>query len=225
MNKWARIAFYWVVKTIAWPIMRVYVRLRIVGKPNVPRAGPCLVVANHTSYVDAIVLGSACPRRITFLITRPIYSMWRLRWFYYMMGSISVAPDVPDPGALKTALRTLHRGHVVGIFPEGQRMPDGVLGEGKAGAALIAARSGVPVVPTAIIGAHRVMPVGASFPRPRPVRVVFGEPLLFPQTQGRRPSRQQLDAFADQIMRAIAELMGKGTPERSRTGDLRTRST
>jgi 1-acyl-sn-glycerol-3-phosphate acyltransferase len=138
------------------------------------------------------------------------YGLKRLTWFYNMMGTIPVAYDVPDPGAMKAALRTIREGGVVGIFPEGQRMRDGNLGEGKAGAAMIAARSGAPVVPAAIIGAHRVMPVGSAFPRPYRIRVVFGEPIRFPPHEGRRPPREQLDAFADRIMQSIADLM---TPE------------
>lgn len=220
-----RALFYWTIKTIAWPVTRLYVRLRVVGADRVPRRGACLVVANHTSYLDAIVLGSAFPRRVRFLITRPIYAMWRLRWFYYMMGSIALAPDVPDRRALKEALGALRRGGVVGIFPEGQRMIDGNLGSAKAGAAMIAARSGAPVVPAAIIGAWEAMPVGALFPSPRPIRVVFGEPLTFPPAEGRRPTREQLDAFAERIMRAIAELMaGNGSPEGARGRSLQSTS-
>jgi len=210
----ARAFFYWVIKAIAWPVMRTYVRLRVRGQVHVPRTGPCLVVANHASYVDAVVLGSACPRRITFMITEPIYRMLRLRWFYYMMGTIPVDPVRPDPGALKSAIRTLNLQGVVGIFPEGQRMPDGSLGEGKAGAALLAARTGVPVVPAAIIGAGRVMPVGSLIPRPLPIQVVFGRPLSFPAWTGRRPSREEIDAFADRMMKAIADLM-EGTGQAS----------
>ena len=199
--------FYWTIKTIAWPATRTYVRLRVEGLQHVPPTGPVMVVANHVSFVDPIVLGSAFPRRIIFMITRPIYDLRRLTWFYYLMGTIPVAPDVPDPGAMKAALRVLHGGGIVGIFPEGQRMPDGNLGEGKSGAALLAARTGVPVVPAAIVGAHQVMPVGAVFPRPRAVRVVFGDPIRFPAISNRRPTRDQLDAFADQIMRTISGLM------------------
>src|SRR5262249_17016739 len=87
MIRWMRIAFYWTIKTIAWPVTHSYLRLRVEGARHVPRRGACLVVANHSSYIDAIVLGSACPRRVTFLITRPIYDLWRLKWFYFMMGS------------------------------------------------------------------------------------------------------------------------------------------
>jgi 1-acyl-sn-glycerol-3-phosphate acyltransferase len=209
LQRASRIAFYWTVKTIAWPVTHAYVRLTVQGGDHVPRRGACIVAANHVSYVDATVLGSACPRRLTFMITLPIYSLWRLRWFYYMMGAIPVAPDVPDPAAIKTALRTLHKGGAIGIFPEGQRMPQGDLGEAKAGAALLAARTGAPVIPAAILGAYRVMPVGAVFPRPWKMSVVFGQPIHFPEHTG-RPTRPQLDAFADLLMRKIAEIQEAG---------------
>jgi len=211
----SRILFYWTIKTIAWPVTRVWVRLGVSGGGNVPRRGACIVVANHTSYVDAVVLGSACPRRLRFLITAPIYRMLRLRWFYYMMGSIPLAAEGPDPGALKTALRTLGSGGAVGIFPEGQRMPDGELGSGKAGVAVLAARTGAPVVPAAIIGAHHVMPVGGVFPRPRRIRVVFGTPMVFPAPTQRRASREQIDAFAEAVMEEIRRLLGTGAPRKS----------
>jgi len=199
--------FYWTIKTIAWPVTRLWVRLGITGGGYVPRRGPCIIVANHTSYADAVVLGSACPRRLRFMISGPIYRLLRLRWFYYMMGSIPVSAEAPDPGALKTALRTLHAGGAVGIFPEGQRMADGVPGAGKAGVAVLAARTGAPVVPAAIVGAHRVMPVGAIFPRPRRIRVVFGRPMVFPEPAGRRASRERIDAFAEAVMAEIRRLL------------------
>ena len=208
-----RTAFYWVVKGSAWPVAKLYLRMSVEGRERVPRSGPVLVVANHTSYLDAALLGSAFPRRIRFLITLPIYSMRRLTWFYYMMGSIPLAPDAPDPRALKTALRTLQTGGVVGIFPEGQRMPDGALGEPRAGVALIAARSGALVVPAAILGAHRSMPVGSMIPRPHRVRVVFGDPIAFPAAGQGRPDRARLEAFADQIMRTIESLMNNTAPD------------
>jgi 1-acyl-sn-glycerol-3-phosphate acyltransferase len=216
----AKISFYWTVKTIAWPVTHTYVRLSVRGGANVPRHSACIVAANHVSYVDATVLGGACPRRLTFMITLPIYSLWRLRWFYFMMGAIPVTPNAPDPAAIKAALRTLHKGGAIGIFPEGQRMPQGDLGQAKAGAALLAARTGAPVIPAAIVGAYRVMPVGAVFPRPYKMSVVFGQQIHFPAHKG-RPTRAQLDAFADQLMRAIGDLQDRenGT---SRAGSHRS---
>lgn len=211
----SRAAFYWLIKTVAWPVTRSYIRLTVEGMENVPRTGSCIVAANHASYADAIVLGSAFPRRIAFMITEPIYRLRRLTWFYYMMGTVPLASGEGDPSAMKAALRILQKGGVLGIFPEGQRVSGGALGEGKAGTALLAARSGSPVVPAALIGTRDVMPVGAILPRPRRVRVVFGPPLRF-VAAGRRPARDEIDRFTGELMKAIGDLAGprlsRGTP-------------
>lgn len=217
-----RSLFYWTIKTIAWPVTRLYVRLGVEGLDRIPREGPCIVVANHASYADSVVLGSAFPRRIMFLITAPIYSMKRLKWFYYMMGAIPVAPEVADPGALKAALRALHRGGVVGIFPEGQRMAGGRIGSAKGGVALLASRSGAPVIPAAIVGARSVMPVGAMFPRPFKMKVRFGAPLTFPRTDGARASREQLDRFAVRVMTEVESLLHNGAASLPAGDDLRS---
>lgn len=204
MRNW----FYWLIKGLAWPVVRLLFRFRRIDKERVPLDGPCIVVANHTSYLDAICLGSASRRRLRFLINAEIYDLLRLRWFYYMMGSIPLRTDGADTGALRTALHTLRAGGGVGIFPEGQRMPDGSMGEGKVGVAFLASRSGAPVIPAAIIGAHKAMPVGAALPRLHPIRVAFGEPLRFPGGT-RKPRREELEAFADRVMAAIS---GLGAP-------------
>lgn len=208
------VIFYWFIKAVAWPLVRGLFRFRRESIHLVPRRGACIVVANHTSYLDAICLGSAAPRRLHFLINAEIYAMLRLRWFYYMMGSIPLRSGRADTGALRRALHTLKAGGGVAIFPEGQRMQSGQVGEAKVGVAFLAARSGAPVVPAAIIGAHKAMPVGASVPVPYPIRVVFGTPLLFASTKA-KPTRGELEAFADRVMRAISDL---GAPSRGESG-------
>ena len=84
-------------------------------------------------------------------------------------------------------------------------MQDGRVGEGKVGVAFLASRSGAPVIPAAIVGAHKAMPVGAAWPRFCPIHVVFGSPLVF-ESGRRKPSREELDRFADRVMRAITDL-------------------
>ncbi len=197
--------FYWIVKGLAWPVVRIYLRFRRFGKERVPRGSSCIVVANHTSYLDAAVLGAACPRPLHFLISSEIYGMLRMRWFYYMMGSIPVRTEQSDARAMRRALQALRSGEAVAIFPEGQRMQDGRLGEGKLGVAFLAWRSGAPVIPAAIVGAHEAMPVGTMIPRPLPVQVRFGEALRFPETAG-RPEKETLVRFADEVMQAISVL-------------------
>jgi 1-acyl-sn-glycerol-3-phosphate acyltransferase len=207
--------FYWFIKGLAWPVVRIYLRFRRYGKTQVPLRGPCIVVANHASYLDAICLGSASPRRLRFLISHDIYRMRRLRWFYFMMGAIPLRTEGADTGALRAALKVLESGGAVGIFPEGQRMKDGTPGEGKMGVAFLASRSGAPVIPAAIVGAHKAMPVGALFPLPRRVRVFFGSPLLF-RRGGERARKEELMEFANMVMSTIADLVVEGGGERGR---------
>lgn len=203
--------FYWLIKAIAWPVVRVYFRFRSLLTGRVPRRGPCIVVANHTSYLDAICLGSACPRKLRFLINHEIYAMLRLRWFYYMMDAIPLRSGSADTSALRRALHVLKDGGAVAIFPEGQRMQDGRVGEGKLGVAFLAARSGAPVIPAAIVGAHAAMPVGATVPRPFRIHVVFGDPMIL-DVRSRRPAREDLEDFADGVMKAIAALGAPPAP-------------
>jgi 1-acyl-sn-glycerol-3-phosphate acyltransferase len=206
--------FYWFIKMLAWPLVRLFFRFRRLEQQNVPLTGPCIVVANHTSYLDAICLGSASPRRLNFLINAEIYAMVRLRWFYHLMGSIPLPVETSPAGALRRALHTLRRGGGVAIFPEGERMEDGQVGEGKVGVAFLASRTGAPVIPAAIIGAHKAMPVGALLPRPLPIRVVFGRPLVF-ESLSLKPTREEMDDFADRVMQAIADL---GAPSSQEAG-------
>jgi len=197
--------FYWFIKGAAWPVARIYLRFRRFGVDRVPLKGACIVVGNHTSYLDAAVIGSACPRPLRFLISAEIYRMLRLRWFYYLMRAIPLRTDGGDSKALRSALHALRRGEAVGIFPEGQRMKDGRLGEGKLGVAFLAWRSGAPVIPAGIVGAHLAMPVGALFPKPLPVQVRFGEAVTFPPSEA-RPGKEALMAFANDLMRRIHDL-------------------
>ena len=206
--------FYWLIKALAWPVVTIYLRFRRYGRKHVPAKGPCIVVANHVSYLDPTVLGSACPRKLRFLIGRHIYGPLQMRWFYYMMDTIPVSTGSPDLAALRRAMEALRAGCAIGVFPEGARMPDGRIGEGKVGAAFLAARSGAPVVPAAIVGTHRAMPVGARFPLPLPVKVFFGEPILFPEEID-KPRKEDLDAFADRVMKMIASLIASAEPSES----------
>jgi 1-acyl-sn-glycerol-3-phosphate acyltransferase len=195
--------FYANVRLMAWPILRTWNRLRVRGLEHVPGSGPVLVVANHASYLDPAVLGRACPRKIHFFIKRAVWSTRGLNWFFRGMDSIPVAQDAADTTPLRTGLRLLGEDRVVGIFPEGGRATDGRLGPAKMGAALLATRTGCPVLPTGIRGAHAAMPPGSGWPRPRPVEVVFGEPFRLERQGG----RDRMEAAAETIMGRVAGLV------------------
>ncbi len=196
--------FYATVRTLSLPLLRTWLRLQVSGLHHVPASGPVLVVANHTSYLDPAVLGRACPRKLHFLIKRSVYETPLLRWFFRGMDAIPVALDAADSLALRSALRLLAGGQAVGIFPEGGRAMDGRLGAARVGAALLAARSGCPVVPAGIRGAYEAMPPGAFLPRPRRVEVVFGPPF-----QVERASRGAARTRQDDVARLMMDHVGR----------------
>jgi len=202
--------FYWIVKTLFWPIGRLYFRMRVVG--NVPGDGPVILAANHCSLLDPAILGSACARPVRFMITRRLYDRPSQRWFYRGMRAIPVSPwGLPDHAAIRGALGALRAGMVVGIFPEGVGLdPDGRLRSPRQGASLIAAWSGAPVVPVGIEGTHKSLPKGGRFPRPGRIKVTFGEPFRIPAVRSEGDRKEVRQEGADEVMRRIASLLGDG---------------
>jgi len=201
--------FYWLIKGIAWPLRILYFRIAAEGVEHLPSRGGAIVIANHSSYLDAGVLGSILPRKLHFIVLSSMYAYWQLRWFYWGMDTIPVRRDRADPAAIRRALQVLGAGGVLGIFPEGGRSPDGRLQPPMLGAALIAARAGAWVVPAAISGAYEAFPPGSFWPRPRRIRVRFGEPFRFEGPEGGRLSRRDIEVFGERMMSAIATLLGE----------------
>ena len=196
--------FYWFVKGVFYPFVRLYLGLTRDGLEHLPKKGGAIVVSNHTSYIDAILLGSASPRPIHFIVLQWMYDLLLLRWFYWGMGTIPVRAGT-DARGLRRAVRALRDGRLVGVFPEGTRSPDGRVGEAQPGTALLAALSGAPVVPVFIDGARDSMGVGSRFPAPAAIHVRFGSPLAYPAERGARDRRALAD-FARQVEQAIRGL-------------------
>jgi 1-acyl-sn-glycerol-3-phosphate acyltransferase len=203
--------FYWLIKGIAWPLRILYFRISAEGVEHLPARGAAIVISNHSSYLDAGVLGSILPRKVHFIVLSSMYARWRLRWFYWGMDTIPVRRDRADPAAIRRALQVLTDGGVLGVFPEGGRSPDGRLQPPMLGAALIAARAGVWVVPAGISGAYEAFPPGRFWPRPRRIRVRFGKPFRFVEPERGRLSRGDIEAFGARMMSAIAALLGDTT--------------
>ncbi len=197
--------FYWFVKGLCFPFARFYLGLTRDGLEHLPRRGPAIVVSNHASYADAILLGSASPRPIHFLVLQWMYDHLLIRWFYWGMGTIAVSGEGRDSKGIKRALRLLSSGRVLGVFPEGARSADGTVSALRLGAAMIAALSGAPVVPAWIDGARDSLPVGGVFPKPARIHVRFGKPLRFDKGRG-GGGREALGTFAQEMLDAIRRL-------------------
>lgn len=197
--------FYWFVKVLFFPFVHFYLGLTRDGLEHLPRRGPAIVVSNHTSYADAIILGSAAPRPVHFIVLQWMYDLLLIRWFYWGMGTIPVRAEGQDSKGIKRALRLLASGRVLGVFPEGARSPDGRLSEPRIGAAMIAALSGAPVVPVFIDGARDSLPVGGRFPKPARIHVRFGPPLRYDRERS-ASGRESLRLFTREMVQAIRSL-------------------
>jgi 1-acyl-sn-glycerol-3-phosphate acyltransferase len=183
---------------------RWYFRLRVEGAAHLPAAGPCVLAANHVSYADPIVLATACPRPVRFIVDRGQYRRPLVHWIAAGTGAIPVENNPRDLGSVRRALQALHDGAVLGIFPEGARSADGALGALRPGAALLALRAGVPLVPAAIVGMFHAYSRHHLLPRPLPVTVRFGAPLPIPGSWRRHAAREHLD----EATRLLAEALG-----------------
>jgi acyl-[acyl-carrier-protein]-phospholipid O-acyltransferase / long-chain-fatty-acid--[acyl-carrier-protein] ligase len=169
-----------------WLLSRMLYRVRVLGAPHVPKAGGAVVIANHLSYMDVVVLQLACPRPLRFLAFRGPGTGALLCWIFRMAGVIEVSPERPSKW-LRDSVKALQDGELVCLFPEGEISRTGQLMAIRKGFELMARRARVPVIPAAIDGLW-----GSLFsfsgnrylwksPRltPTPVCVAFGEPIPF----------------------------------------------
>ncbi len=187
---------------------RWYFRLRVQGAELVPAAGACVLAANHVSYVDPVVLATACPRPVRFIVDRGQYERPLVHWIAAATGAIPVENRPNDLGSLRRALQALREGAVLGIFPEGGRSGDGSLGPAKPGAALLALRAGVPLLPVGILGAFRAYSRHVRLPRPRRIIVRFGEPLAFPAAWHGHAAKAHLDEALALLVERLRALCG-----------------
>jgi 1-acyl-sn-glycerol-3-phosphate acyltransferase len=185
------------------------------GRNTLARRGAALVIANHPSHADPAFLMAGCRRRIHFLQASEYYDVPVLRSFFHLFGCIPVKRGVADPGGIRVALARLCRGAAVGLFPEGEVTPSGAdrLRQGRTGAALLALRSGVPVIPAFIAGTPPPRGVVADWIwHARGVRVFLGPPIDLTPYYGLPLSHARLREMTDLLMRRIADLRPSPSP-------------
>ena len=209
--------FYWVCKYILiGPWLRLLFRPQVEGLEHLPVDGAAILASNHLSFSDSIFLPMVCRRRITFLaksdyFTTPGFKGLLTRLFMSAAGPVAVdrSGGRASEAALRTGLRVLGTGELLGIYPEGTRSPDGRLYRGKTGVARMALEAGVPVIPCAMINTHEIQPPGRVRPKVMRVRIAIGAPLDFSRYQGMSGDRFVLRSMTDEIMYELMQLSGQ----------------
>jgi 1-acyl-sn-glycerol-3-phosphate acyltransferase len=147
------------MRFIVWLLIHSVYRLRKAGLERIPDEGPALVVCNHVSYVDALVISAGCRRPIRWVMDHRIFSFPVVSFVFRTAKAIPIAPAHEDPEMLEraydTVARELAEGQLVGIFPEGKLTADGEMSEFRSGLLKILERTPVPVIPMALSGLWR----------------------------------------------------------------------
>ena len=194
--------FYWLTAILFRVLGKIFFRLKLEGRQNLPRKEGFILAVNHASSLDPFMVIAAIPRYIRWTVIYEYYDIWYYRWALKWMRFIRVENNLP-----KEAFRALLRGEIIGIFPEGRRTWDGHLGQAQRGVAALARRTRVPVVPVAVVGTFAALPRTRKLAKPHPVTVRIGAPLSFPEPASKEGREKVDQENTRRIMQSIATLL------------------
>jgi 1-acyl-sn-glycerol-3-phosphate acyltransferase len=201
---------------VGWSAYRflfaTYFRWRVHYAERVPRHGPVILASNHASFLDPPLVGAGLPREINYLARESLFRYPGIGWLLRAVNSVPVNRDGGGGAGLKAILDRLLKGGGIILFPEGTRTRDGQLQPARSGVGLTVIKSTAPVVPVRVCGTFQAFGRHVRFPRPHPVTVTYGQPMLFEKLRAEaktasRPRQKEIyQEVADEIMAAIADL-------------------
>ena len=204
MGSWLQRAFACVAKWLCSVFVRVFFRLRAHDVANVPKSGGVLILSNHQSFLDPMLVG--CPvRRVFHFMARHTLFRNRIiggifRWVY----AFPVERGKADRAAIRGTIERLVAGEAVVMFPEGTRTPDGELQPINGGFRFFVRKANVPVVPVVIDGAFKAWPKSQKLPRPSPVSVIYGQSIPAEEFENLSDAEA-----AERVQREMAVLLAK----------------
>lgn len=196
---------FWATQRIMRFLILTLTRFHVEGLENVPADGGLVVVANHLHHLDTPALGAIFPR-LTYVLAGEKYERHIFALILWIAGAIYINRGEPDRKALRQALAVLEDGHALAVAAEGTRSRTGQLQKAKTGAAYLATRANVPLIPVVVWGTENIISSWARLKR-ADVYVQIGEPFRLPEGHARS---QQLEAYTDEIMTTLASML----PER-----------
>ena len=208
---------YWFLKYIVvGPWLLILFRPWVEGAENIPDKGAAILASNHLSFSDSFFLPMVVPRPITFLaksdyFTGPGLKGFLTKAFFAGVGQVPVdrSGGRASEAAMRTGLRILGTGSLLGIYPEGTRSPNGTLYRGKTGVARMSMEAEVPIIPVAMINTYEIQPPGQLRPSLRRVGVRIGKPLDFSRDEGLENDRFVLRSVTDEVMYELMTLSGQ----------------
>ncbi|MEI7755821.1 MAG: lysophospholipid acyltransferase family protein [bacterium] len=195
--------FYGTIRFIVIVICRVYLRLRIIDAHKIPKTGTFILAPSHRSTLDIPVAAATTRRRLMYMGKD---SMWKIKpigAFLTALGSFPVTRGSADLEALKRCIAVLDRGDPLVLFPEGTRHRGRIIEPLFDGAAFIAYKTGVPIIPVGIAGSEEIWPPGTKLPRPRKCVAVVGDAIYPKNLNGARASRELMSEFTLELQTSL----------------------
>jgi len=202
----SRVTWYGFFRFLARALVGLGVRLEVSGLENVPASGPFILVANHQSVLDPILVQSVCPRHLHTFTKSTQFSSRLFRWVLVRVNGIPTRRYRVDPQVVRVALRRLEAGAGVGIYPEGERSWDGTLQPFRQGTVRFLLKAGVPIVPCGLDGSYDVWPRWSRRVRRRRVRLRFGKPIRWAALRTRRERDAALPRATEALREALLEV-------------------
>jgi 1-acyl-sn-glycerol-3-phosphate acyltransferase len=193
--------WFWVsLRTFARFVFFFILRVKLVGRENVPTTGPFIIAANHLSWTDIPLVPAYMSQQVVYLAKEESF-LGRLGWLVRFLGAVPVKRGEADRQLLRAADEQLKKGKILVIFPEGTRSKTQSMNEAHAGIGLIALRAGVPVLPVAVAGSEH------TFKRFRPrVTVTYGKLMLL-QPKEKKITKEDINHATETVMQHIAEML------------------
>lgn len=198
--------YYWLGYHGSRILAKIFYRFRIVHRERMIQTGPVIVAMNHQSYFDPPLGGNACDRAIYFLAKKSLMNVPLWRWLLPKLNVIPVDLAGTDRSAIKALIRVLNAGESALVFPEGTRTLDGRLLPTQPGVGLVIAKTGAPVVPMRIFGAHDAWPIDGKIRLGPRITIVVGQPIRFSDADLQGAGRDVYARLSQQVMNAIAAI-------------------
>ncbi len=202
---------YGIVRFLIWLVAKLFWRISFEGLENVPRSGPFVLAPVHRSFIDFGLVSAVTRRPMGYMGKESLWKNKLLGAFITHLGAYPVNRGAPDRESLRRTLAYLEKGTPLVLFPEGTRRSGPVIEHLHEGAAYVASRAGVPVVPVGIGGSERALPMGEALPRLVRIHIIVGEPLMpAPVAEGaRHPSRRAVKELTIQLQGVLQDLFDR----------------
>ena len=201
------LALYHLLKwSVVSPALHTYFRVRIQGAEKVPKSGGLIAVSNHASYFDPPIISNCVGRPVAFMAKEELFRIPVFQQAIKLYGAYPVKRSSGDRMALRAAIQAIETGWIAAVFLQGTRAKDGRIVNPKLGAAWIAAKTQVPLLPISLWGTEKILSKGLPFPKPVPVTIRIGDAIAPPKST----DKAELQAVTEQCATVINSLHDLG---------------